>query len=101
MEKAKAALCLATLCNALVTAAVPARAQAWKPAKPVEIVVGSAPGGSPDVMTRLVQNLFQGMALVPTLAVVNKPGAGNTIGWAYLNQHAGDGHYIATYSPAV
>ena len=81
MEKAKVALCLATLCNALFTAAVPlAHAQAWKPAKPVEIVVGSAPGGSPDVMARLVQNLFQGMALVPTSAVVNKPGAGNTIG---------------------
>jgi len=38
---------------------------------------------------------------VPTSTVVNKPGAGNTIGWAYLNQHASDGHYIATFSPAV
>jgi putative tricarboxylic transport membrane protein len=102
VQKAKVALSLVTLCAALVAAAVPpAYAQAWKPAKPVEIVVGSAPGGSPDVMARLVQNLLQGMALVPTSAVVNKPGAGNTIGWAYLNQHGGDGHYIATYSPAV
>jgi putative tricarboxylic transport membrane protein len=62
----------------LVTAMIaPAAAQQWKPTKPVELVVGSAPG------------------------VVNKPGAANTIGWAYLNQHAGDGHYIATFSPAV
>src|ERR1700730_5866516 len=100
MLKAKVALRLVTLCAALVTAAVPsAHAQAWKPAKPVEIVVGSAPGGSPDVMARLVQNLLPAMALVPTSTVVNKPGAGNTIGWAYLNQRAGDGHYIATYSP--
>ena len=79
----------------------PAAAQQWKPTKPVELVVGSAPGGSPDIMARLIQNIFQKIGLVPSSAVVNKPGAANTIGWAYLNQHAGDGHYIATFSPAV
>jgi putative tricarboxylic transport membrane protein len=52
-------------------------------------------------MARLVQRIFQNGGLVPSSTVVNKPGAANTIGWAYLNQHAGDGHYIATYSPAL
>ena len=79
----------------------PAAAQEWKPSKPVELVVGSAPGGSPDVMARLVQSIFQASALVPSSTVINKPGAANTIGWAYLNQHAGDAHYIATYSPTL
>jgi putative tricarboxylic transport membrane protein len=82
-------------------AAVPAAAQQWKPSKPVELVVGSSPGGSPDVMARLVQRIFQNSGLVANSTVVNKPGAANTIGWAYLNQHAGDGHFIATYSPAL
>src|SRR6185436_997220 len=86
---------------AVALAATPAAAQQWKPNKPVELVVGSSPGGSPDVMARLVQRIFQNGGLVPTSTVVNKPGAANTIGWAYLNQHAGDGHYIATYSPAL
>ncbi|HEU0290359.1 MAG TPA: tripartite tricarboxylate transporter substrate binding protein [Burkholderiales bacterium] len=85
----------------LVTAMTPAAAQQWKPSKAVELVVGSSPGGSPDVMARLVQRIFQNGGLVPSSTVVNKPGAANTIGWAYLNQHAGDGHYIATYSPAL
>jgi putative tricarboxylic transport membrane protein len=76
-------------------------AQAWKPSKTVELVVGSAPGGSPDIMARVVQTIFQNNGLVPNSAVVNKPGAANTIGWAYLNQHAGDAHYIATISPAL
>src|SRR5262245_25342858 len=76
-------------------------AQEWKPTKTVELVVGSSPGGSPDIMARLVQRIFQTTGLVPTSTVVNKPGAANTIGWAYLNQHAGDGHYIATFSPAL
>jgi putative tricarboxylic transport membrane protein len=91
----------AGLCAVLGSTPSVVGAQAWKPSKPVEIVVGSAPGGSPDVMARLVQAIFQTTGLVPTSTVVNKPGAANTIGWAYLNQHAGDGHYIATFSPAV
>ncbi len=86
---------------ALTIGATAAMAQQWKPSKAVELVVGSSPGGSPDVMARLVQRIFQNGGLVPSSAVVNKPGAANTIGWAYLNQHAGDGHYIATYSPAL
>ncbi len=76
-------------------------AQSWKPAKTVELVVGSAPGGSPDIMARVVQRIFQTSGLVPGSAVVNKPGAANTIGWAYMNQHTGDAHYIATISPAL
>lgn len=76
-------------------------AQEWKPTRTVELVVGSAPGGSPDIMARLVQNIFQKTGLVANSTVVNKPGAANTIGWAYLNQHAGDNHYIATISPAL
>lgn len=91
----------AWLMAAALAAFSPAHAQTWKPTKTVELVVGSAPGGAPDVMARLVQNIFQSSGMVPTSSVVNKPGGGNTIGWAYLNQHAGDGHYIATYSPTV
>jgi len=94
---------LATGCAALVIGAfaAPGAAQEWKPTKTVELVVGSAPGGSPDVMARLVQSIFQASGLVASSAVVNKPGAANTIGWAYLNQHVGDAHYIATFSPAL
>ena len=92
---------IGTLAIAGAAFASTAHAQAWKPSKTVELVVGSAPGGSPDVMARVVQNIFQSTGLVPSSAVVNKPGAANTIGWAYLNQHSGDGHYIATISPAL
>jgi putative tricarboxylic transport membrane protein len=88
-------------CIAFALAAAPAAAQPWKPNKPVELVVGSSPGGSPDIMARLVQRIFQNSSLVPSSTVVNKPGAANTIGWAYLNQHAGDGHYVATFSPGI
>jgi len=100
MRSASTLLGIVTGC-ALAIGLSPAIAQEWKPGKTVELVVGSSPGGSPDVMARLVQRIFQNSGLVPSSTVVNKPGAANTIGWAYLNQHAGDGHYIATYSPAL
>ncbi len=99
--KAICRLALWGICVAAGALAVPSMAQEWKPSKTVELVVGSAPGGSPDVMARLVQAIFQKSGLIPNSTVVNKPGAANTIGWAYLNQHAGDAHYIATYSPTL
>lgn len=83
------------------TGVAPAQPGGWKPSKTVELVVGSAPGGSPDIMARVVQTIFQNSGLVPNSTVINKPGAANTIGWAYLNQHTGDAHYIATISPAL
>jgi putative tricarboxylic transport membrane protein len=101
MQSAKFALGIAVSCAALATAIAPAVAQEWKPSRSVELVVGSAPGGSPDVMARLVQSIFQSSGLVASSAVVNKPGGANTVGWAYLNQHAGDAHYIATFSPTL
>jgi putative tricarboxylic transport membrane protein len=100
MRSVKIVWGVATGC-ALALGLTPAAAQEWKPSKTVELVVGSSPGGSPDVMARLVQRIFQTGGLVPSSTVINKPGAANTIGWAYLNQHAGDGHFIATFSPAL
>ena len=101
LQQSRSLYALAVWIVLALATAYPAAAQQWKPTKTVELVVGSAPGGSPDVMARLIQSIFQKTGLVPTSTVVNKPGAANTIGWAYLNQHAGDGHYVATFSPAV
>ena len=55
-------------------------AQSWSPQKNVEIVVGSAPGGSNDKTGRSVEKLLNELKLVPTsVTVVNKPGGGGTI----------------------
>jgi len=98
MRRNRSFFVLVLACVAGLAAAQPG---GWKPSKTVELVVGSAPGGSPDIMARVVQTIFQNSGLVPNSAVVNKPGAANTIGWAYMNQHTGDAHYIATISPAL
>ncbi|MBI3044067.1 MAG: tripartite tricarboxylate transporter substrate binding protein [Betaproteobacteria bacterium] len=70
----------------------------WKPEKTVELVVGVAAGGAVDKSAREMQRIFKGLGIENTV-VVNKPGGGNTLSWVYLNQHAGDGHYVLVQAP--
>ena len=67
----------------------------WKPQKPVEIIVGTGAGGGQDKTARsLARLLTEQRLLEPAVNIVNKPGGGGAVGWAYLNQHAGDAHYV-------
>jgi putative tricarboxylic transport membrane protein len=85
---------------AAALACASAGAQGWKPEKPVEIVVPTTPGGSVDLTARILQKIFTDTGLVKVpVTVVNKPGGGGAVSLVYLNQHAGDGHYIATNTP--
>lgn len=82
-------------CVALAAPACAAQ-PGWKPARNVEIISGTAAGGAVDRANRTVQQIWQEKKIVDaTLTVVNKPGGGNTIAWNYINQHAGDGHYVS------
>ena len=79
-----------------------ATAQTWTPTKNVEIVVGSAPGGSNDKTGRSIEKLLNELKLVPTsLTVVNKPGGGGNIMFSYVNSHAGDAHYLMVGTTAM
>lgn len=85
---------------ALAVLALPAGAQGWQPDKPIEIVVPTTPGGGIDRSARLLQKIIQENNLAPVpVTVTNKPGGGGTVSLVYLNQHAGDGHFIAINSP--
>lgn len=84
-------------CAAILAAAPSAAADiSWKPARHVEIIAPSAPGGGSDTVARLVQRILQENKIVEApVNVVNRAGAGGTLAWAGLNQHAGDGHHVA------
>lgn len=92
---------LAALPGLLLGLVLPqARAQGWKPDKPIEIVVPTTPGGGIDRSARLLQKIIQDEKLAPVaVSVTNKPGGGGAVSLVYLNQHAGDGHFIAINSP--
>ena len=82
-------------------AAVAATAE-WKPTKEVTIVVGTAPGGGQDAAARVLQKMLTQLRLVDVpITVANKPGGGGALGWAFLNQHAGDAHFLQIANPLL
>ena len=74
----------------------------WKPTRNVEMVAPATPGGGYDTLARAVHKVMQEQKLVAgPVNVVNKAGGGGGIGWAYVSQHAGDGHYIGVASSTL
>ena len=75
---------------------------AWSPQRNVEIVVGSAPGGSNDKTARQVERILVENRIVPVpISVVNRPGGGSTLAFNYVGQHAGDAHYLMVGTTAL
>ncbi len=84
----------ATLLGLVCSNAV-SQSPGWKPDRTLELIVGTAPGAAPDKTARAIQRLWQAQGIFDgAVTVVNKPGGGNLIAWNYLNQHAGNGHYL-------
>jgi len=76
--------------------------QSWSPSRNVEIVVGSAPGGSNDKTARTVEKAIVEGKLIPTsLTVVNRPGGGSSIAFNYVNQKKGDPHTLLIGTTAL
>ena len=74
----------------------------WSPQRNVEIVVGSAPGGSNDKTARQVERILVEKKIVSApLTVVNKPGGGSTIAFNYVSQHPADAHYLMVGTTAL
>jgi len=87
---------------ALATVSAGATAQPWSPQRNVEIVVGSAPGGSNDKTARSVEHALMGQKLVNTsVTVVNKPGGGSSIAFTYVTQRQGDPHTLLVGTTAL
>ena len=86
----------------LLPFAVAAHAQSWSPQKNVEIVVGSAPGGSNDKTARTVERILVQNKMVPTsITVNNRPGGGSNIAFTYVAQHKADPHYLLVGTPSL
>lgn len=76
----------------VIAAAAP---PAWKPDKAIELIAINAPGGGSDRILRIMAKIMQELRLADVpVNIVNKPGGGGSVAYAYANQQAGNGHYL-------
>jgi putative tricarboxylic transport membrane protein len=79
-----------------------AGAQSWTPARNIEIVVPSAPGGTNDKLARQVERTLGEAKLVnATIAVVHRAGAGGQLAYQYASARAGDAHLLLISAPTL
>ncbi len=95
MNTRAAVLALLVLC---VASAACAQAE-WPKAKPVNIIVGFAPGSTTDIVSRVVaQKLAETTGA--SFVVENKPGAGGNIATGQVKRAAPDGYTVLAHSVA-
>ncbi|WP_291298318.1 tripartite tricarboxylate transporter substrate binding protein [Elioraea sp.] len=71
-----------------------ARAQAaWQPTRPIQLIVGFAPGGGSDVIARVIAQAAAPLYPQP-LVVVNRAGAGGGIAAEFVSRAEADGHTL-------
>jgi putative tricarboxylic transport membrane protein len=74
----------------------------FKPQKPIEVIAPAGPGGGWDTTARTVAKVLQEEKIIDQrMAVVNKPGGGGAVGWAYVHGKKGDNHTLFVTSPPI
>ncbi len=77
--------------------AAPAAAQpAWPAGRPIEVIVGFAPGGGTDVMVRALAPFLAAELPGANFVVSNRPGAGGETAYVALQSARPDGFTIGT-----
>jgi tripartite-type tricarboxylate transporter receptor subunit TctC len=89
---------LAAALAAIFPASAPASAETY-PSRPVKWVVGYPPGGTTDIVARIIAQHLSGQ-LGQQVIVENKPGAGNNIATDLVLKSPPDGYTVLLVNPA-
>ena len=74
----------------------------WRPAREVELVAGTPPGGGQDRPARaLIEVLVKRGLVGQPVKLANIPGRGGGNAWDYLRTKSGDPHVLAINSPTI
>ncbi|HYF19151.1 MAG TPA: tripartite tricarboxylate transporter substrate binding protein [Ramlibacter sp.] len=85
---------------ALCAPTLPAWTQERFPSRPITLIVPFAPGGSTDLLARLMKK-YAVKHLGQDLLIVNKPGAGATIGWNEVVAAPPDGYTLGAVTSSA
>ncbi len=97
MKRTKIGFSIAVAAACLLPLVAPA--QGYKPARTVELVVHTGPGGGSDVLARAIAAMIEKEKLVPVrLQVLNKSGGNGAVAAAYLIEKKGDINTIGLFT---
>jgi putative tricarboxylic transport membrane protein len=81
--------------------ALPAAAQTF-PAKPIEMVIHTNPGGGQDVFGRLIADINMREKLLPQpFAIVNRTGGSGSVASNFIKTKKGDPYYLLSVSTTI
>lgn len=85
------------------TAALSSAAQGWRPSQPVELIVGTPPGGGQDRPARTLMRILAAAGIVDVpMKLTNIAGKGGGNAWDALRARAGDPHVLSiSASPLI
>lgn len=76
--------------------------QPWEPTQNIEVVAPSGAGGGWDTTARMVAKVLQENNIINQgMGVINKPGGGGAIGWAYIASKESNPYYLFVASPPL
>ena len=90
---------VAALCTVAALHAATAMAQTW-PTKPIRLMVPFPPGGSTDIVARIVAQKL-GERLGQSIVIENRGGAGGTLGTTTVAKSAPDGYNLGIASTST
>src|ERR1700704_2530117 len=74
-------------------------AEGFKPARTVDLVVHTGPGGGSDVLARAISLMVEKEKLLPVrLQVINKPGGNGAVAAAHLAENRGDQNKVGLFT---
>ena len=92
---------VASVVGILLPASV-TQAQGWKPERNVELIVPATAGGSLDLTGRTLHRIWDDLKLLPVSSTVaNRSGGGHAVAYNFLNQRAGEPHYLSITSSTL